>query len=109
MFHGPQGKRSRLASVPRYSAPRIREENRRQLCLPQQAAQPQPLMARTQSLPAHQPDPTQISLTRLLDRLQTALLSSDADPKLRTSSFERTKVGAVGNLAVSPSTMGSSD
>ncbi|KAB2577205.1 hypothetical protein DBV05_g4091 [Lasiodiplodia theobromae] len=51
-------------------------------------------MARTQSLPAHQPDPTQISLTRLLDRLQTALLSSDADPKLRTSSFERTKVGA---------------
>ncbi|OJD34207.1 synaptobrevin protein [Diplodia corticola] len=51
-------------------------------------------MARTQSLPAHQPDPTQISLTRLLDRLQTALLSPDADPKLRTSSFERTKVGA---------------
>ncbi|KAL1637709.1 hypothetical protein SLS58_009135 [Diplodia intermedia] len=51
-------------------------------------------MARTQPLPAHQPDPTQISLTRLLDRLQTALLSPHADPKLRTSSFERTKVGA---------------
>ncbi|KAL0254552.1 hypothetical protein SLS55_010029 [Diplodia seriata] len=51
-------------------------------------------MARTQALPAHQPDPTQISLTRLLDRLQTALLSPHADPKLRSSSFERTKVGA---------------
>ncbi|GME48381.1 hypothetical protein GTA08_BOTSDO01724 [Neofusicoccum parvum] len=51
-------------------------------------------MARTQALPAHQPDPTQISLTRLLDRLQRALLSSQADPKLRSSSLERTKVGA---------------
>ncbi|KAK7704564.1 hypothetical protein SLS57_010442 [Botryosphaeria dothidea] len=51
-------------------------------------------MARTEALPAHQPDPTLISLTRLLDRLQRALLSPDADPKLRTSSFERTKVGA---------------
>lgn len=64
------------------------------------SCRPPPAMARTEALPAHQPDPTLISLTRLLDRLQRALLSPDADPKLRTSSFERTKVGAVGNLAV---------
>lgn len=57
-------------------------------------------MARTEALAAHQPDPTLISLARLLDRLQHTLLSTDADPKLRTSSFERTKVGAVGNLAL---------
>ncbi|KAL1387649.1 hypothetical protein HDK64DRAFT_118372 [Phyllosticta capitalensis] len=51
-------------------------------------------MARTQSLPAHQPDATAISLARLLDRLDRSLLSPDADPQLRTSSHARTKVGA---------------
>lgn len=55
-------------------------------------------MARTQSLPAHQPDATAISLARLLDRLDRSLLSPDADPQLRTSSHARTKVGAVGKL-----------
>ncbi|KAK7509731.1 hypothetical protein IWZ03DRAFT_87267 [Phyllosticta citriasiana] len=52
-------------------------------------------MARTQALPAHQPDTTAISLARLLDRLERSLLSADAaDPQLRSSSHARTKVGA---------------
>ncbi|KAK8154603.1 hypothetical protein IWX90DRAFT_418515 [Phyllosticta citrichinensis] len=51
-------------------------------------------MARTQALPAHQPDATAISLARLLDRLERSLLSADADPQLRSSSHARTKVGA---------------
>ena len=46
----------------------------------------------------HQPDTTAISLTRLLSRLEHTLLSPEADPHLRKSSYERTKVGAVGNL-----------
>jgi hypothetical protein len=46
----------------------------------------------------HQPDTTAISLTRLLSRLEHTLLSPETDPKLRKSSYERTKVGAVGNL-----------
>ena len=46
----------------------------------------------------HQQDTTAISLTRLLSRLENTLLSPEADPSLRKSSYERTKVGAVGNL-----------
>jgi hypothetical protein len=46
----------------------------------------------------HQPDTTAISLTRLLSRLEHTLLSPETDPNLRKSSYERTKVGAVGNL-----------
>ncbi|OCK84118.1 hypothetical protein K432DRAFT_389782 [Lepidopterella palustris CBS 459.81] len=40
-----------------------------------------------------QPDTASISLTRLLSRLEHTLLSSDASPRLRKSSYERTKVG----------------
>ncbi|OCL01063.1 uncharacterized protein K441DRAFT_600179 [Cenococcum geophilum 1.58] len=42
----------------------------------------------------HQLDTTAISLTRLLSRLEHTLLSPEADPNLRKSSYERTKVGA---------------
>ncbi|KAF2091277.1 hypothetical protein K490DRAFT_34476 [Saccharata proteae CBS 121410] len=49
------------------------------------------MTARNTSAAAPRPDPAAVGLTRLLDRLQHAL---NADPKLRHSSYERTRVGA---------------
>ncbi|KAF2005738.1 hypothetical protein P154DRAFT_318325 [Amniculicola lignicola CBS 123094] len=43
--------------------------------------------------PSQYPDTTQINLNRLLAKLEHSILSSSANPLLRTSSFERVKVG----------------
>ncbi|KAF2758321.1 hypothetical protein EJ05DRAFT_475652 [Pseudovirgaria hyperparasitica] len=48
----------------------------------------------TAGAPPGAPDTTSINLERILSRLERTLLSSNSDPKLRRSGFERTKVGA---------------
>ncbi|KAI9870702.1 MAG: hypothetical protein M1830_003904 [Pleopsidium flavum] len=52
-------------------------------------------MARSSPFGTETPDITAINLSRLLSRLEQNVLSSEADPKLRRSSYERTRVGAV--------------
>ncbi len=52
-------------------------------------------MARTSILSTDTPDITAINLNLLLSRLERSVLSPEADPKLRHSSYERTRVGAV--------------
>ena len=44
---------------------------------------------------AAQPDLTGVNLSRLLSRLESVVLSADANPRLRTDPYERAKVGAV--------------
>jgi hypothetical protein len=55
-------------------------------------------MARVSAGGASAPDPTAINLARLLARLQKTLLQPDnaTEQRLRTSSYERSRVDAVG-------------
>ncbi|KAK4690580.1 hypothetical protein P7C71_g6240, partial [Lecanoromycetidae sp. Uapishka_2] len=51
-------------------------------------------MARTSSLNVSERDVAAIDLGRVLSRLETKILSADADPRLLHSSYERTKTSA---------------
>lgn len=53
--------------------------------------------ARSRS-PSGFPDPTPINLNRLLSRLERAVLEAPS-PQLRSSSYERARVGAVSALS----------
>ena len=59
-------------------------------------------MARAPASEKASPDIDAINLGRVLSRLEHKILS-DADPRLRTSSYERTKTSAVSFRAVCPS------
>ncbi|MCJ1366824.1 hypothetical protein MMC16_005954 [Acarospora aff. strigata] len=51
-------------------------------------------MARLSAVSSESPDTTAINLSSLLSRLEHSILSPEADPRLRHSSYERTRVGA---------------
>lgn len=55
-------------------------------------------MARTPA-PPHQQDLTSLHLTRLLSRLEPAILSPNGNPRLRTNKYDRAKVGAVSEIS----------
>lgn len=59
-------------------------------------------MSRTTSSNAQAADPAAISLTRLLNHLEESLLSPNADPSLRTSNYNRTKLSSVGAITLQP-------
>ncbi len=59
-------------------------------------------MARVDLKTSENPDATAVDLSRLLKRLDHTVLAPSADQSLRYSSYERTKVGAVGCSFPSP-------
>ena len=52
-------------------------------------------MARAAAFDTQPSDIASINLTRLLSRLEHKILSSEPDPRLRLSSYERAKTSAV--------------